>query len=81
MKIYQSPIIINNRISNNNYNNINIKSINTNNSLIINNPKSTLISPARNSSNTILMNRIIMPTYYKIPINQTNRLSKSPNIG
>ena len=81
MRQYQSPIIINNRISNDNYNNYNIKSIKANISRNINNPKSTLISPARTSNNTILINRIITPTYYKIPINATNRLSKSPNIG
>ena len=71
MRQYQSPVIINNRISNDNYN---IKSIKANISRNTNNPKSTLISPARTSNNTILINRIITPTYYKIPINATQQI-------
>ena len=81
-KIYHSPpIITNKKINNDNNININIKRIKPNISRNINNPKSNYISPSRTGSNTILLNRIITPNYYKIPINTMNRLSKSPNIG
>ena len=40
-----------------------------------------IISPERTiNDNNILMNRIITPTYYKIPITINNRISKSPDI-
>ena len=81
-KIFHSPpIITNKKINNDNNININIKRIKPNISRNINNPKSNYISPSRTGSNTILLNRIITPNYYKIPINTMNRLSKSPNIG
>ena len=81
-KMYHSPpIITNKKINNDNNININIKRIKPNISRNINNPKSNYISPSRTGSNTILLNRIITPNYYKIPINTMNRLSKSPNIG
>ena len=81
-KMYHSPpIITNKKINNDNNININIKRIKPNISRNINNIKSNYISPSRTGSNTILLNRIITPNYYKIPINTMNRLSKSPNIG
>ena len=78
MRMYQSPEIINTRINKEN----NFKmSIKPNNSRKINNKNISIISPQRTDNNEALLNRIITPTYYKIPINITNRMSKSPNVG
>ena len=80
IRIYQSPDVTNTRI--NTDNNFNIDSIKVNNNRIINsNQNINIISPQRTENDILLMNRIVTPTYYKIPINITNRLSKSPNIG
>ena len=78
MRMYQSPEIINTRMNKEN----NFKmSIKPNNSRKINNKNISIISPQRTDNNEALLNRIITPTYYKIPINITNRMSKSPNVG
>ena len=39
-----------------------------------------IISPERNINIMTLKNRLNTPTYYKVPINLTNRLSKSPDL-
>jgi hypothetical protein len=39
-----------------------------------------VISPERTINDNNIMNRIITPTYIKVPINVANRVSKSPNI-
>ena len=80
IRIYQSPNITQNRL--NTIQNFNIESIKPINSRKIN-QNINVISPERtNNDNTILMNRIITPTYYKIPINVNinNRISKSPDL-
>ena len=78
MRIYQSPDVTNTRI--NTDNNFNIESIKPNNNRKINAQNVSIISPQRSNIGVISLSRIITPTYYKIPINSTNRLSKSPDI-
>ena len=78
IRIYQSPNITQSRL--NGLNNFNIESIKPINSRKIN-QNINIISPERTiNDNNILMNRIITPTYYKIPITINNRISKSPDI-
>ena len=77
IRMYKSPEILKKGI--NTDNRYNIESFKPNNSRKINNQK--IISPTRNNNDITLLNRIVTPTYYKIPINVTNRLSKSPDIG
>ena len=78
LRIYQSPNITQSRL--NGLNNFNIESIKPINSRKIN-QNINIISPERTiNDNNILMNRIITPTYYKIPITINNRISKSPDI-
>ena len=78
IRIYQSPNITQSRL--NGLNNFNIESIKPINSRKIN-QNINIISPERTiNDNNILMNRIITPTYYKIPITINNRISKSPDL-
>jgi len=78
LRIYQSPNITQSRL--NGLNNFNIESIKPINSRKIN-QNINIISPERTiNDNNILMNRIITPTYYKIPITINNRISKSPDL-
>ena len=77
--MYQSPELISNRV--NTDNNYNIELVKPNNSRKINNQKKSIFSPPRRNNDATILNRIVTPTYYKIPMNVTNRLSKSPNIG
>ena len=76
-RIYQSPILPQNRI--NTIQSFNIESIKPINSRKIN-QNMNAISPERTNNDKILMNRIVTPTYIKVPINTINRVSKSPNI-
>ena len=77
IRIYQSPIITQNRI--NTYQSFNMESIKPINSRKIN-ENINAISPERINNDQILMNRIVTPTYIKVPITVANRVSKSPNI-
>ena len=79
IRMYQSPELISNRV--NTDNNYNIELVKPNNSRKINNQKKSIFSPPRRNNDATILNRIVTPTYYKIPMNVTNRLSKSPNIG
>ena len=77
IRIYQSPIITQNRI--NTYQSFNMESIKPINGRKIN-QNINAISPERINNDQILMNRIVTPTYIKVPITVANRVSKSPNI-
>ena len=77
MRMHKSPEISKKGINNDNI--YNIERVKPNNYRKINNQK--IISPTRNNNDITLLNRIVTPTYYKIPINVTNRLSKSPDVG
>ena len=77
IRIYQSPIIAQNRI--NTMQSFNMESIKPINSRKIN-QNMNVISPERTNNDQILMNRIVTPNYIKVPITVTSRVSKSPNI-
>jgi len=77
IRIYQSPIIVQNRI--NTYQSFNMENIKPINSRKIN-KNTNVISPERTNNDQMLMNRIATPTYIKVPITISNRVSKSPNI-
>ena len=77
IRIYQSPILTQNRV--NTIQSFNIESIKPINSRKIN-QNMNAISPERTNNDKILMNRIVTPSYIKVPINTINRVSKSPSI-
>ena len=68
MRMHKSPEISKKGIINDNI--YNIERVKPNNYRKINNQK--IISPTRNYNDLNILNRIVTPTYYKIPINVTD---------
>ena len=77
IRMYQSPNLAKNRI--NTLQSFNMESIKPINSRKIN-QNINVISPERTINDNNIRNRIITPTYIKVPINVASRVSKSPNI-